>query len=89
MSCILGLALHEHGHTARVLSLCTIGFFVACVWIITIVNEVVGVLQVSYRCRVPDNRGLESVLPLFRPEEVPSGRRSTDLLRKSTGGDRG
>jgi sodium/potassium/calcium exchanger 6 len=34
-------------HMTRVLTLCVIGFFVAVVWILTIVNEVVGVLQVS------------------------------------------
>lgn len=34
-------------HITRVLTLCVIGFFVAVVWILTIVNEVVGVLQVS------------------------------------------
>lgn len=36
----------DRKHPGRV-ALCFVGFFVAMVWILMIVNEVVGVLQVS------------------------------------------
>lgn len=42
-------------HPGRV-SLCFVGFFVAMVWILTIVNEVVGVLQV----RLPSPFGINT-----------------------------
>mgnify|MGYP001580935612 CR=1 FL=1 len=35
----------DHRHPGRIV-LCFLGFFVAAVWILKIVNEVVGVLQV-------------------------------------------
>lgn len=41
------LFFKDQDHITRVLTLCVIGFFIAVVWILTIVNEVVGVLQVS------------------------------------------
>lgn len=37
----------DQKHPGRIV-LCFVGFFVAMVWILTIVGEVVGVLQVSY-----------------------------------------
>ncbi|KAK9897817.1 hypothetical protein P389DRAFT_169829 [Cystobasidium minutum MCA 4210] len=39
------LFFKDQDHITRVLTLCVIGFFIAVVWILTIVNEVVGVLQ--------------------------------------------
>ena len=36
----------DNRHPGRIV-LCFVGFFVAMVWILMIVNEVVGVLQVS------------------------------------------
>lgn len=41
------LFFRDERHITRVLTLCVIGFIVAIVWILSIVNEVVGVLQVS------------------------------------------
>lgn len=47
--CITSLLFFKDpDHITRVLTLCVIGFFIAVVWILTIVNEVVGVLQVSF-----------------------------------------
>lgn len=45
LSCISIFYFRDERHVTRVLSLCLVGFFVAIVWILTIVNEVVGVLQ--------------------------------------------
>lgn len=49
LATLVVLFFQDEKHATRVLSLCCIGFIVAIVWILTIVNEVVGVLQVSLR----------------------------------------
>lgn len=47
LATIVVLFFKDEMRATRVLSLCCIGFVVAIVWILTIVNEVVGVLQVN------------------------------------------
>lgn len=52
LSTISILFFEDNHHVTRVLSLCSIGFIVAIVWILTIVNEVVAVLQVRDGARM-------------------------------------
>lgn len=72
LSTIALLFFKDETHVTRVLSLCFIGFFMAIVWILTIVNEVVGVLQVR-RIGLPWDKTGDSLADLptrFRAQTI-------------------